>query len=81
MEELGPVRRGSKCERQVVGVEGEDVDGLHQAIDGDAGLVRLEAKGVQRLAGDTGPLELAITLVVCNKDTCLLPATVKLAVK
>lgn len=44
------------------------------------GKVAIKA-AVKRAAGDTGPLELAITLQVCNDSTCLLPATVKLAVK
>ncbi|MBM4069923.1 MAG: hypothetical protein FJ271_13370 [Planctomycetes bacterium] len=44
------------------------------------GKVAIKA-AVKRTAGDTSPLELAVTLQVCNDSTCLLPATVKIAVK
>lgn len=44
------------------------------------GRVNIKA-AVRRAAGDAGPLEVAITIQVCNEKTCLLPATVKLAVK
>jgi uncharacterized protein YyaL (SSP411 family) len=35
---------------------------------------------VERAAGDTGPLEVAVKVQACNDKTCLLPATVKLTV-
>jgi DsbC/DsbD-like thiol-disulfide interchange protein len=37
---------------------------------------------IQRAAGDTGPLEISVRFMACNKSgICKLPATVKLAVK
>jgi uncharacterized protein YyaL (SSP411 family) len=44
------------------------------------GTVTVKA-AVRRAKGDSGPLEVSIKLQACNKDKCLLPATVKQTVK
>jgi len=46
------------------------------------GKVEIKAQ-VQRARGDAGPLEVSVKLMACNdkKKTCLLPATVKVAVE
>ncbi len=36
---------------------------------------------VLRAKGDTGPLEVSVKLQACDKNSCLMPATVKLTVK
>jgi hypothetical protein len=53
------------------------------AVVGDykvyTGKVTIKA-AVRRAKGDTGPLELAVKLQACSGRSCLLPATVKIAV-